>query len=62
MIKNGGGVIANTSSIYGLTGGPYYSAYTASKGGVTLLTKAMALELAKYNIRVKWIRLSEHHD
>ena len=55
MIKNGKGSIVNTSSIYGLTGGPYYSAYTASKGGVTLLTKAMALELAQYNIRVNCI-------
>jgi len=55
MIKNGRGSIVNTSSIYGLTGGPCYSAYTASKGGVTLLTKAMALELAQYNIRVNCI-------
>jgi NAD(P)-dependent dehydrogenase (short-subunit alcohol dehydrogenase family) len=55
MIKNGKGVIVNTSSIYGLTGGPYYCAYTASKGGVTTLTKALALELAQYNIRVNCI-------
>jgi 3-hydroxybutyrate dehydrogenase len=52
MKRNGGGVIINTASIYGLVGAPNYVAYCASKGGVISLTKALALELAPYNIRV----------
>jgi NAD(P)-dependent dehydrogenase (short-subunit alcohol dehydrogenase family) len=55
MLKKGGGVIINTSSIYGLTGTPYYSAYCATKGAVVTFTKAVALEYADKNIRVNCI-------
>ncbi|MDR3314685.1 MAG: mycofactocin-coupled SDR family oxidoreductase [Oscillospiraceae bacterium] len=47
-----GGVILNNSSVMGLRGGRRLSHYTASKWGLTGLTKAWALELAPWNIRV----------
>ena len=52
IIERGGGVIINVASIGGLVGGPALAAYNASKGGVVLLTKNMAIDLAPYNIRV----------
>jgi NAD(P)-dependent dehydrogenase (short-subunit alcohol dehydrogenase family) len=52
MMKNGGGVIVNSSSIAGHIGLRENGAYNAAKGGVELLTKCMALDFAKYNIRV----------
>lgn len=48
----GGGSIVNISSIYGLIGAPSAAAYQATKGAVRLLTKAAAVDLAKFNIRV----------
>jgi len=47
-----GGVIINMASKNGLAGEVKYAHYNASKGGVVLLTKTMALDLADYNIRV----------
>ena len=55
MRRQGGGVVVNTASELGLVGCPSYTAYCASKGGVVLLTKALALECAKWNIRVNCI-------
>lgn len=55
MIKRGGGVIVNTSSICGLVGSLNSTAYCASKGGIITVTKAMAVDLAPYNIRVNCI-------
>lgn len=52
MKKAGGGSIVNISSIYGIIGAPSAAAYEASKGAVRLLTKAAAVDLAKFNIRV----------
>ncbi|MGC8609326.1 MAG: SDR family NAD(P)-dependent oxidoreductase [Thermoplasmata archaeon] len=52
MIKQGGGVIINMSSTNGILAEEGLAAYNASKAGVILLSKTMALELAKYNIRV----------
>jgi NAD(P)-dependent dehydrogenase (short-subunit alcohol dehydrogenase family) len=49
---NGGGSIINLSSILGKVGMAGAAAYCASKGGVTLLTKAAALEWAPLGIRV----------
>ncbi len=46
------GVIINNSSVMGLRGGNRLSHYVASKWGLTGLTKAWAIELAPYNIRV----------
>ena len=48
----GGGVIINMSSTNGLVGEEQYAHYNASKGGVLLLTKTMAVELGAYGIRV----------
>jgi NAD(P)-dependent dehydrogenase (short-subunit alcohol dehydrogenase family) len=53
MKKRGGGAIVNISSIAGLIGHVSLAAYCASKGGVRLLTKSVALHCARqgYNIR-----------
>lgn len=52
MIKAGGGSIINMASGWGLAGGPKAAAYCASKGAVVLLTKAMAVDHGRQNIRV----------
>jgi NAD(P)-dependent dehydrogenase (short-subunit alcohol dehydrogenase family) len=52
MAQGGGGAIVNISSGWGHVGGRNAAAYCASKGGVDLLTKAMALDHAKQHIRV----------
>lgn len=56
MIKQGkGGRIINISSIAGLVGFPGISAYCASKGAVTELTREAALDFAQYGITVNAI-------
>jgi NAD(P)-dependent dehydrogenase (short-subunit alcohol dehydrogenase family) len=52
MRARGGGVIVTTASIHSIVGVAGYAAYQASKGGMMALTRALALELAEYNIRV----------
>src|SRR6266704_4619718 len=52
MLKNGGGAIVNTSSVAGHVGLAEVSVYIASKHAVEGLTKSVALEVAKQNIRV----------
>jgi NAD(P)-dependent dehydrogenase (short-subunit alcohol dehydrogenase family) len=53
--KVGGGVIVNIGSVLGLVGMKNRAAYCASKGGVTMLTKAMALDHAHEGVRVNCI-------
>jgi len=52
MLKNGGGAIVNNSSVAGHVGLAEVSVYIASKHAVEGLTKSVALEVAKQNIRV----------
>ena len=52
IAASGGGSVINLSSILGKVGMAGAAAYCASKGGVTLLTKAAALEWAPLGIRV----------
>ena len=51
MKSSGGGSIVNLSSVAGLVGLPNCTAYGASKGGVRLMSKSVALEAASDNIR-----------
>lgn len=55
MIKNGGGSIVNTSSMYGLVGAPNSFTYTASKGAINQMTRTLSLAYAENNIRVNAI-------
>jgi NAD(P)-dependent dehydrogenase (short-subunit alcohol dehydrogenase family) len=55
LIKRGGGAIVNTSSGWGIVGGANAVSYCASKGAVVLLTKAMACDHGKDNIRVNCV-------
>jgi NAD(P)-dependent dehydrogenase (short-subunit alcohol dehydrogenase family) len=55
MRQAGGGSIVNISSVLGLVAMKGRAAYCASKGGVTLLTKAMAMDHAEEKIRVNCI-------
>lgn len=51
FLKQKHGNIVNTSSIFGVNGGPCEAVYTATKAGIIGLTKAVAVEGAPYNIR-----------
>ena len=55
MMKQKSGVILNMGSEYGLVGGLASAAYCASKGGIVMLTKQMAIDYAPYNVRVNCI-------
>jgi 3(or 17)beta-hydroxysteroid dehydrogenase len=53
LLRKQGGAIVNLSSVLGLIGGPNLAAYGASKGGVSLLTKSVALTGARYKPPVR---------
>ena len=55
MIERQSGKIINICSVMSEIGRPTVAAYMASKGGLKMLTKAMAVEWAKYNIQVNGI-------
>jgi 3(or 17)beta-hydroxysteroid dehydrogenase len=53
LLKRQGGAIVNLSSVSGLVGGHNLAAYNASKGGVRLLTKSVALHGARLDPQVR---------
>lgn len=55
LLAAGGGAIVNTASMLSFFGGPLVPAYSASKGGVAQLTKALAGRWAEHGIRVNAI-------
>lgn len=55
MIKGGGGSIINMGSGWSLRGGPEAVAYCAAKAGVLNMTRAMAIDHGRHNIRVNCI-------
>ncbi|HWY22969.1 MAG TPA: SDR family NAD(P)-dependent oxidoreductase [Candidatus Acidoferrum sp.] len=55
MIAQGSGVIINNASGWGIVGGDHAVAYCASKGGVVLMTKAMAIDHGRQGIRVNCV-------
>lgn len=52
MVAQGGGIILNTASMYGVVAAPQRAAYCASKAAVVMLTKVMAVEWAGAGVRV----------
>jgi NAD(P)-dependent dehydrogenase (short-subunit alcohol dehydrogenase family) len=55
MSRNGGGSIINTGSGWSLKGGPKAAAYCAAKAGVLNLTRALAIDHGRDNIRVNCV-------
>ena len=55
MIRNGGGSIVNTASVQALATTGQIAPYAAAKGGILAMTRDMARDLGKYDIRVNAI-------
>jgi NAD(P)-dependent dehydrogenase (short-subunit alcohol dehydrogenase family) len=55
MLRQQAGSIINMSSVNGLVAEPFLSIYAASKGGIVMLTKGIALDYAKLGIRCNCI-------
>lgn len=52
MMRTGGGSVINSSSVFALVGTRGKDAYTAAKGGISAITRSMAVEYAPHGIRV----------
>jgi 3-oxoacyl-[acyl-carrier protein] reductase len=55
MVKQGGGVVLNASSVVGLYGNFGQTNYSATKGAVITMTKTWARELGKFKVRVNCV-------
>jgi NAD(P)-dependent dehydrogenase (short-subunit alcohol dehydrogenase family) len=55
MLKTGGGAIVNTSSVFGHVGARHSAVYAGSKHAIEGMTKCVALEFAKQNIRANTV-------
>lgn len=55
MIRGGGGSIVNISSIAAVTGMPMLPAYSAAKGGLSAMTRQLAFDYGRHNIRANAI-------
>jgi NAD(P)-dependent dehydrogenase (short-subunit alcohol dehydrogenase family) len=55
LLANETSAVVNIASIAGLKGQPYSSAYGASKGGVALMSRGLAIEFAKRGLRVNCV-------
>jgi glucose 1-dehydrogenase len=55
MARQGSGKIVNIGSVHEYQPRRHYAHYTAAKGGLLMLTKSMALELARHNIQVNQV-------
>jgi NAD(P)-dependent dehydrogenase (short-subunit alcohol dehydrogenase family) len=51
LLANGGGSIVNTGSVNSLVSEPFLSIYAATKGAILMLSRSIALDYAKQNIR-----------
>ena len=61
MKEQGGGRIINVASVDGFRPEPNLSVYAITKAGVVMATKAMAVDLAQYNIRVNTVAPGNVH-
>jgi NAD(P)-dependent dehydrogenase (short-subunit alcohol dehydrogenase family) len=55
LLAAGDGVIVNMASVAGLRATPYNAAYCASKGGIVMLTKSLAVEFGRQGLRVNCV-------
>lgn len=55
MLKQGNGVIVNTTATAAMKGSPNRSAYAASKAGIVAITKSAAMEYAEHGLRINVI-------
>jgi NAD(P)-dependent dehydrogenase (short-subunit alcohol dehydrogenase family) len=55
MRERGGGSIVNISSVNGILASPRMGAYNAVKGGMNNLTRSMAIDFGRYNVRINAI-------
>lgn len=55
MLKQGGGVIVNTTATAAIKGSPNRSAYAASKAGIIAISKSAAMEYAEHGLRINVI-------